>query len=274
MPELPEVQTVVDTLSQFIIDKEIIDVNVIKGKIIAKPKEVQEFIRILEGSKIEGVRRRGKYIIINLDNQYYYVTHLRMTGRFIYSKEEEQDKYDCIIFGFDDGSRLRLGSKRKFTRTYLVKKLDEAGSLTKLGPEPLLDEFTLDKFKKMLINRRGRIKPLLLNQKFLAGLGNIYVDEALFIAKIHPVTTADALNGDQIEKLYDAIRQVLSEGIKYRGTTKWDYVDAAGRSGSYQEYLRVYDKEGKECINCGNKLERIKVGGRSSYFCPSCQKRE
>ncbi|GAB6138229.1 DNA-formamidopyrimidine glycosylase [Halanaerobaculum tunisiense] len=271
MPELPEVQTVVDTLQDFILEKEITQVEVKNEKLIAYPS-AEKFQELLPGCRIEEVRRRGKYIIIELDTGYSLVTHLRMTGRLVYaSQEDELDKYDYILFKFQDGDELRLGSKRKFTRTYLVQDLTNAGSLTKLGPEPLAEEFTLEQFKKMISTRRGRIKPLLLNQKFLAGLGNIYVDEALFIAQIHPLQTADQLEEQEIERLFKAIKQVLSEGIEHRGTTKWDYVDASGQAGSYQDHLRAYDREGEECQRCGSLLEKIKVGGRSSYFCPKCQ---
>ncbi|MCK8828537.1 bifunctional DNA-formamidopyrimidine glycosylase/DNA-(apurinic or apyrimidinic site) lyase [Natroniella acetigena] len=271
MPELPEVQTVVDTLQPLIIDQVITEVEVKNKKLIAKP-EVDEFKEVLQGSRIEQVSRRGKYIIIELDNDYYLVTHLRMTGRFVYAEQDEPaDKYDYILLKFAAGDQLRLGSKRKFTRTYLVNDLQEAGSLTKLGPEPLTAEFTVERFKEMIASRRGRIKPLLLNQRFLAGLGNIYVDESLYLSQIHPLRTADTLTESEIEKLYQAIRKVLSEGIEHRGTTKWDYVDASGQAGSYQNYLQVYDREGKECRRCGSSLQRIKVGGRSSYFCPDCQ---
>ncbi|AGB40424.1 formamidopyrimidine-DNA glycosylase Fpg [Halobacteroides halobius DSM 5150] len=274
MPELPEVQTVVDTLQGFILNKEITDVKIKQERLIAQSKP-EDFKEILIGSKIEEVRRRGKYIIIELDNRYYLVTHLRMTGRFVYTKQdEEHDKYDYIFFKFRGADELRLGSKRQFTRVYLVKDLEDAGSLTKLGPEPLSDEFTLELFKEMLSTRRGRIKPLLLNQKFLAGLGNIYVDEAIYISQIHPLRTADTLSLEEIERLYKAIKQVLREGIKHRGTTKWDYVDASGQAGEYQNYLRAYGREGEECNRCGSELDRIKVGGRSSYFCPSCQQEE
>lgn len=271
MPELPEVQTVVDSLRPNIRDKRIKEVEVLEEVLIEKPS-LEEFAEILIGQEIETVKRRGKYIIMELDNGYYLVTHLRMTGRFIYSAaEEELDDYDYILFEFADGGELRLGSKRKFTRVYLVDDLAEAGSLTDLGPEPLSDEFTLDKFRKLIAKRRGRMKPLLLNQKFIAGLGSIYVDESLFISGIHPLRTADTLRGGEITELYEAIKTVLEEGIKHRGTTKWDYVDASGQAGSYQDELRVYDREGEECYVCGTMIQRTKVGSRSAYFCPRCQ---
>jgi len=274
MPELPEVQTVVDTLYPRVIDKEIIAVEVKRDELIANV-DAKEFENKLIGAKIENVRRRGKYIIIELDNSYYLVGHLRMTGYFFYTqKDSKVSKYDCIFFKFKGEDELRLGSKRKFTRIYLVDDLKDAGSLTKLGPEPLSDEFTLERLKEMIAKRKGKMKPLLLNQRFLAGLGNIYVDEALFLSKIHPLRTADTLQDDEIERLYHAIVKVLSDGVEHRGTTKWDYVDASGESGSHQNYLMIYDKEGEECSECGTKIEKIKVGGRGTYFCPACQKQE
>lgn len=272
MPELPEVQTVVDTLYPRVIDKEIIDVEVKRDELIAN-LGAEEFKNKLIGAKIENVRRRGKYIVIELDNGYYLVGHLRMTGYFFYAKKDSKvSEYDYIFFKFEGDDELRMGSKRKFTRIYLVDDLKDAGSLIKLGPEPLSDEFTLDRFKDMISSRRGKMKPLLLNQRFLAGLGNIYVDEALFLSKIHPLRTADTVNDEEVERLYHAIRKVLSDGIEHRGTTKWDYVDASGESGTHQNYLMIYDKAGKECIECGTKIEKIRVGGRGTYFCPECQK--
>ncbi|MBM7557087.1 bifunctional DNA-formamidopyrimidine glycosylase/DNA-(apurinic or apyrimidinic site) lyase [Halanaerobacter jeridensis] len=271
MPELPEVQTVVDTLKPNIIDKKIEAVEVIEEKLVEKPR-LEEFKDLLVGQIITNVKRRGKYIIIELDNSYYLVSHLRMTGRFSYVDDgQEIGDYDYILFKFSDNEELRLGSKRKFTRTYLVDDLADAGSLTDLGPEPLSEEFTLDMFKELIAPRRGRMKPLLLNQKFIAGLGSIYVDESLFISGIHPMRTADTLTEEEITKLHGAIRQVLAEGIEHRGTTKWDYVDASGQAGSYQDELRVYDREEEECFECGTKIQRTKVGGRSAYFCPQCQ---
>ena len=274
MPELPEVQTVVDSLRPKICNKRFSKVEVVEEMLVEKT-EIEEFKDILTEQKIESIRRRGKYIIMELGNGYYLVTHLRMTGRFIYNDTvEEVGEYDYILFEFVEGGELRLGSKRKFTRVYLVDDLAEAGSLTDLGPEPLSDEFTLDEFRNMIAKRRGRMKPLLLNQKFIAGIGSIYADESLFIAGIHPERKADTLNGGEITELYEAIKTVLAEGIKHRGTTKWDYVDASGEAGSYQDELRVYDRAGEECFVCGTMVQRIEVGSRSAYFCPRCQPME
>jgi formamidopyrimidine-DNA glycosylase len=274
MPELPEVQTVVDSLKPYVLDKEIIEVEVLNEKLIAN-EDKKTLTEVVAGSKIEEVTRRGKYIVIKLSNGYYLVTHLRMTGRFSYLEDKEElDKYDYIIFSFQEGDELRLGSKRKFTRLYLVTELEDAGGLGKLGPEPLSSQFTLAKFKELIAPRRGNIKLLLLNQKFLAGVGNIYADEILFRARVHPQRKADTLTEPEIEALYHEIREVLKEGIKFRGTTKWDYEDASGEGGSYQNQLQIYDRAGEECFKCETEVEKIKVGGRATYFCPQCQEEE
>ncbi len=273
MPELPEVETVVRSLRPKVKDKVIAQVDVIKERIIAN-LEADEFIELLEQKKITDVTRTGKYIICHLSNGYYLVVHLRMTGQFIYQTELETSKYDCFKLCFKAGDILKLSSKRTFTRAYLVDDLAEAGSLTKIGPEPIADDFSQKDFKELFKGRRGRIKPLLLNQRFIAGLGNIYVDEALYLAGIHPLRTADTLKEVELEKLYTTIVEVLAAGIKNRGTTKWDYVDADGKAGTHQNYLKVYDHQGDKCPECESEIEKIKVSGRGTYFCPSCQQEE
>ncbi|SJZ40145.1 bifunctional DNA-formamidopyrimidine glycosylase/DNA-(apurinic or apyrimidinic site) lyase [Selenihalanaerobacter shriftii] len=271
MPELPEVQTVVDSLRPKIKDLRVIDVEIKEKKMIAFP-DISGFKEVLINNQVKTVRRRGKYIIIELADGHYLVTHLRMTGQLIYSSDNsEEAKYTYIIIQFDNQHQLRFINKRKFGRMYLVSDLADAGSLTKLGPEPLEDDFTFDKFKALFDNRTGMIKPLLLNQKFLAGLGNIYVDESLHLSHVHPERKANRLTEKELKNLYKNIRKILREGIKYRGTTKWDYVDSSGNAGEYQNHLKAYDREGEVCYTCDTPLNRIKVGGRSSYFCPQCQ---
>ena len=271
MPELPEVQTVVDSLKSKIKGLEIIDVEVKADKIVATP-DIVDFKSGLNGNRIEDITRRGKYIIIHLASGEYLVTHLRMTGQLLYTNDEtEMTKHTYIVIQFQNKHQLRFVNPRKFGRMYFVTDLDDAGSLMELGPEPLDEGFTFDRFKASFKNRRGMIKPLLLNQKFLAGLGNIYVDESLHLSGIYPERKADTLNEEELKRLYQAIRKVLRDGIKHRGTTKWDYVDSSGKAGEHQNYLQVYDREDEVCYNCGKEIERIKVGGRSSYFCPRCQ---
>ncbi|MCK8824014.1 bifunctional DNA-formamidopyrimidine glycosylase/DNA-(apurinic or apyrimidinic site) lyase [Fuchsiella alkaliacetigena] len=271
MPELPEVQTVVDTLSSRIIGLKITEVEVKVEKLIAL-STVADFKAELIGKEIKGVRRRGKYIIIELSDDKYLIVHLRMTGQLLYAAQNlELAKHTHVIISFANQHQLRFINKRKFGRIYLVSDFSEAGSLAELGPEPLSEDFTLDTFKALFENRRGIIKNLLLNQKFLAGLGNIYVDEALYLAGIHPLRKADQISEEELAKLYQAIRKVLKDGIKHRGTTKWDYVDGSGQAGEHQDYLQVYDRKGKNCYDCAEQIEKIKVSGRGTYFCPECQ---
>lgn len=275
VPELPEVETIINCLRPHVKDKEIVDANVKEGSVINSGSK-QSFIKKLKGRKIHNVERRGKYVVFHLGER-YLVVHLRMTGSLLYIDPEEtaaSEKYVTLSLQFKDKSQLLLTSIRKFTQAYLVEDLDEAGSLTKLGPEPLAEDFGIEDFKGLLNDRTARIKPLLLNQRFIAGIGNIYANESLFLAGIHPLRTADSLNEDEMEELYLAIDQVLQEGIEHRGTTQDTFRDAEGEEGSHQHHLRVYDREGEMCNRCNTSIKRTKISGRSSYFCPRCQPKE
>lgn len=274
MPELPEVETIVQGLSKVIIGKEIMEIIIREEKIIAYPSS-SDFRKQLINKKIIGIRRRGKYILIMIEDELTLVIHLRMTGKlFIKPSDLTFDKHSHIIFRLDNAIDLRFNNVRKFGRMYLVddNSWERAGGLDKLGPEPLDDDFTLGDFHKMLRKRKSNIKGLLLNQSFLAGLGNIYVDEALFRAGILPFRRTDTLKNREIERLYKGIRNVLKMGIKYGGTSFRDYRNARGEKGSFQEKLLVYQREGKECPVCGEEIVKEKVAGRGTHFCPHCQK--
>jgi len=279
MPELPEVETIARGLREPLVGRQFTGVRIGWENLVARPT-VKEFVRGLVGQRILGVKRRGKYLIFALSGGKSLIIHLRMTGRLlIKNPDDELDKYDHLIFELDDGRKLpcscttgqlRFNNVRKLGRVYLVDDEDEI--VGKLGPEPLDDDFTPAGFAALLSGRRGRIKPLLLNQRFMAGVGNIYADEALFAARIHPERRADALTTEDIERLYGAIRRVLHQGIENRGTTLSDYLDAEGREGRNQEYLRVFRRTGQHCPRCGVPIERTVVGGRGTYFCPRCQR--
>lgn len=186
--------------------------------------------------------------------------------------EEPLDKYTHTLFDLDNGRQLRFRDVRKFGRVYLVEDLAQVTGT--LGPEPLDQDFSLDEFQQLLTRRSGRLKPLLLNQQFLAGLGNIYADEALFAAGLHPLRKADTLAPDDQARLYAAIRTVLQRAIDRRGTTLDDggYTDAAGEAGEYQFDISVYGRTGEDCTVCGGPIEREVVGGRSTHYCPQCQR--
>lgn len=272
MPELPEVETIINCLLPHVKGKQISQVAVREDS-VTNFEDDGEFAQLLQEQRIKNVRRRGKYIVFDLENC-YLVVHLRMTGALLYIRPEEEptgEDYIALSLQFEDGGQLLLTSIRKFTQAYLVDDLQQAGSLTKLGPEPLADDFGVEKFKQLFNNRQARIKSLLLNQKFIAGIGNIYADESLFLAGIRPLTRADSLGEDEMEELYLAIEQVLQEGIDHRGTTQDTFRDAEGKEGSHQHHLRVYGREGENCLRCQTPIKRIKISGRSSYFCPQCQ---
>ncbi len=231
----------------------------------------EEFERYLVGREVLDVKRRGKYIICHLSGGGALIFHLRMTGRLqVVSASQPLDRHDHLILSLDDGNELRFNNVRKLGRVYLVRDEDEV--VGGLGPEPLDDGFTPTDFADLLSGRRGMIKPLLLNQSFIAGIGNIYANEALFVARIHPKRKADSLTGEEIERLYHAIREVLRQGIENRGTTLRHYRDARGREGRNQDLLQVYGRAGQPCPRCGTPIERTVVGGRGTFFCPKCQR--
>lgn len=274
MPELPEVETIVRGLRGIIVGHTIKKVIVREDRLVAYP-EVKDFKEILQDKVIEGIDRRGKYILIRLTGDKTLVTHLRMTGRLlVLDRKVDYDKHTHIIFQLDKDLDLRFHNLRKFGRMYLVESDDyrPVGGLTNLGPEPLSAEFTLEKFSEELRRRKANIKSLLLNQSFIAGLGNIYTDEALFIAHLSPERRSSSLNEEEIGNLYNSIRLVLKKAIAAGGTSFSDYRDARGEKGKFLEELKVYKREGNKCLRCGDKIIKKKIAGRGTHYCPSCQK--
>lgn len=274
MPELPEVETVKRTLSEFIIGRSIMVLTVHKASVIKIP-EAEEFASLVTGRTFDSVERRGKYLLLNLSGGYLMVVHLRMTGRLVYIKAEEPvKKHTHVIFHLDNGYELRFTDQRRFGCIWVVAKEERAkiSGLCSLGPEPLGVEFTRVLLGEALRGRQTKIKAFLLNQKMIAGIGNIYADEILFASGIHPERRAGSLNEEEIDRLYTAIRDILSTAVQHRGTSFSDYVDGRGEKGSHQFHLRVYQQAGKDCPRCGSKIIRTKVGSRSSYHCPECQK--
>lgn len=275
MPELPEVETVVKGLRPLITGKIVTEVEIREENMIAHPKnDIKAFTKDLIGSKIEEVKRRGKYIIIELNNYKDLIIHLRMTGKLLVKEVKDfRDKHTHVIFSLNDGQEIRFNNIRKFGRVYLIDRdqPEQAGGLAELGPEPLNDNLSVDDFKKLFKKRRALMKSLLLNQKFIAGIGNIYADEILFRAAILPDRTADELSESEKENIYHNMREILNKGIIYGGTSFSDYVNAFGEKGSFQEELRVHQRQGEECYECGTIIEKIKISGRSTYFCPDCQ---
>ncbi len=271
MPELPEVETVVRGLRRSLVGRSIGAVEVRWARTIAAP-EAAAFADRLRGQRILGVGRRGKWLRLKLDGGDHLLIHLRMSGRLLLEPADaEEDPYARVLLALDDGRRLRFSDQRKFGRMVLTANPDEV--LGDLGPEPLGEEFTPERLGEMLAWRRARLKALLLNQRFLAGLGNIYTDEALWRARLHPLRRADTLNGEEVARLQRAIREVLEEAIASGGTTLPDvaYQRPDGRSGEFAGLLAVYGRDGQPCPRCGTPIVRIVVGGRGTHVCPRCQ---
>ncbi|AEG14206.1 Formamidopyrimidine-DNA glycosylase [Desulfofundulus kuznetsovii DSM 6115] len=274
MPELPEVETVKRTLKERLPGLTICGVDIYLPKIIQTPSP-EEFCRQVVDKKILDVGRRGKYLLISLSQGLMLVVHLRMTGQLVYTvTDEPRSKHTHLVFHLNNGHQLRFTDMRQFGRFWLVpeRDLQAVSGLKDLGVEPLSREFTIEFLEKELKARRTRLKTLLLDQTFISGLGNIYVDEALHRAGLHPSRPANTLTPGEVEALFQAIRAVLEEGIASRGTSVRDYVDGTGQAGTFQEKLRVYGKSGRPCMRCGKTIERLRLGGRSAYFCPGCQK--
>lgn len=273
MPELPEVETVRKTLEKLVLNKTIENITITWPKMIKSPTEIDQFRDALKGQTIKEMGRRGKFLIF-YTSDYSLVSHLRMEGKYaVYPTDEPYDKHTHVIFHFTDGTELRYKDVRKFGTMHLFKKGSEfeAPPLMDLGPEPFSEEFTLDYLSQRLKKTNRKIKPTLLDQKILVGLGNIYVDEALFRSKIHPETIANTLSKEQLLKLHQEIINTLSEAVQKGGSTIRSYINSQGEIGMFQLELFVYGRKGESCKDCGQDLEKTVVGGRGTHFCPNCQ---
>ncbi|MVX59484.1 DNA-formamidopyrimidine glycosylase [Streptococcus danieliae] len=272
MPELPEVETVRRGLSPLVQGKRIAQVTVLYPKMVRTGAEA--LAHDLLEQEIQKVDRRGKYLIFDLGN-HVLLSHLRMEGKFFFQAEaQEPQKHQHVLVDFDDGSRLVYQDVRKFgTLDYLPKEQLEAYFQSKkLGPEPVEEDFALKPFREGLKRSRKPVKNLLLDQTLVAGLGNIYVDEVLWLSRIHPLTPASDLSAQKISRLRQAIIEVLAEGVARGGSTIRTYKNAFGEVGTMQETLKVYGQKGHPCLRCGSVIEKIKVGGRGTHICPRCQK--
>ncbi len=272
MPELPEVETIAQDLSSKLKDLEINSVRIIYPAILRNKKI--SLIHDLKGRKVVGVRRRGKMLLLDFEGDLSLIIHLKMTGQLLfYPTEKPGDKHTHLILSFkDENNELRFRDVRKFGFISCIKNLDIscADELKNLGPEPL--EIGFLPFKKLFKGRKARLKSLLLNQNFIAGIGNIYADEILFQAKLHPLTPASHLSAEDLKRLWKAMRDVLRKAIKHKGSSIRTFTNAEGKRGEFQEYHQVYGRESLDCFICGEKIVRLRLGGRSSFFCPGCQK--
>ncbi len=275
MPELPEVQTIVNDLkASAILGASVFGARVSWPASIAQPGAA-EFCRRIRDRTLGSVRRRGKYIVFDFAGGGHLLIHLRMSGRLhLVPARQPVSKHEHVILRLDDGRELRLHDTRKFGRVHLVEGTQEI--FNGLGFEPLEAHFTARALGRMVGRRRRSIKPLLLDQGMIAGLGNIYADEALWRARVHPLRSADSLNQDEIRRLHRAIRSVLRQGLANAGTSlgagKNNFHSIGDNRGRNQEQLRVYGRRDQPCSRCRTAIERIVVSQRSSHLCPICQR--
>ncbi len=267
MPELPEVETIKNELAPHIIGRTVTEVTLVDNKIVRQPPE--EFGSRLIGQKITGLGRRGKYLIFSLSDGETLIIHLKMTGSLWL---KPPDRFTRAVICLDDGTKIYFRDPRKFGVMWLTN--DQNAVATKLGPEPLEAGFTPQILAKALSQRAAPIKALLFDQNFIAGIGNMYADEALFLARIHPLRPGKSLNQEEIERLYQAIQQVLAAAIEEKGASTDTYFRPGGEIGTAHFNFRVAHRRGESCPVCGTQLQRIPVRNRGSYFCPRCQANE
>jgi formamidopyrimidine-DNA glycosylase len=275
MPELPEVETVRQSLLDRVIGRQILDLRVGDFPGVVGTESPDAVRSRLAGRRFQDIRRRGKYLFFDLDDDTSIMVHLRMTGRLsLVPTDQTELRHQRAAIELDNRQDLRFSDQRKFGRVLHLHPEDAARLDARIGIEPLDDDFTAEWLQGRLARRTGKIKAVLLDQGLVGGLGNIYVDEALFSAGIHPERTANTLTLPELSRIVQAVREVLVAALARRGTTFSSFEDADGQSGGYGANLRVYGKGGKDrCPVCSGPLLRLTVGGRGTSYCPSCQPR-
>lgn len=288
MPELPEVETVKRGLQRLIVGRKIVAVKSDNPK--SFPNAAADVKNFLVGAHVVEVRRRAKVLLIDLSTNYTLVTHLKMTGQMVFVGNEERfaaghpndslvnklpDKSTRVTFDFEDGSHLYFNDQRKFGWVKLLPTLEVPNMdfMKHVGPEPLESDFTVEQFKTRFKKRPGTsIKAAILDQSVIAGVGNIYADESLWGAKIHPARKVSSITDVEFAELYKEVRFVMNLSIEKGGSTNRNYVNAEGKKGSYMDFARVFRREGLECPRCGDEIIKIRVAGRGTHVCPNCQK--
>jgi len=288
MPELPEVETTVRDLKEKVLQRTFLDAWTDTPKIIKRPKNFTEFKKKIKNKKIKKIWRRGKNIIFNLSSNLSLLIHQKMTGHLLYGSwkfrkgkwvpetkgplEDKMNSYIRLVFFLNNNKMVALSDLRKFAKVELWKKEKLEKELRKLGLEPLSRAFSFKRFKEAVQRTRGKVKQVLMRQEVIAGIGNIYSDEALWRAKIHPERRVDQLTNEELKRLYNTIRDVLRKGVKLGGESISDYRKVNGKKGEFDKERKVYRREGEKCQRCGAIIKRVKIGGRSAHFCPVCQK--
>jgi len=277
MPELPEVEVVRRDLERELIGKRVKSVEVDGMRTVRRHHNRKQFINRLEGKKFTGVERRGKYILARLEDGDVLVIHLGMSGQLIRAKtaRDTKAKHTHVIITFTQGGQLRFVDPRTFGEMFVteVDSLDRVSELSHLGIDPLENAMSWEQFGQLITQRHSKLKPLLMDQKFLAGIGNIYSDEILWGAGLRWDRMSDSLSSQEIRRLYRAMVETLQEAVKYRGSSLADeqYVDLFGRPGEFQLHHKVYARDGESCRRCRHGIVRERYGGRSTYYCEACQ---
>jgi formamidopyrimidine-DNA glycosylase len=266
MPELPEVETVKQELQRAVLGKRIVEININHPKVIRQPTR-EAFLKGLKNKTIKNILRKGKLLILELSSGKSLTIHLKMTGQLIYPGCAQQSR---VSFRLSDNKWLDFNDQRLMGELRLLDDWTTLRFIQELGPEPF--DLTVEQFKKMLVGKKTKIKPLLMDQTFISGIGNLYAVEALFRARIHPQRAAASLSGKQKEILFQQIKRVLNKAIKYKGSSLDQYVQLTGSPGNYVKYHKVYDRKGKPCFVCKTPIKRINLAGRGTYFCPRCQR--
>ncbi len=273
MPELPEVETVRRTLEPLITGTTIEAIEIRYAGIVKEPTDTEAFKHLLIGQAFQSIDRLGKFLLFRLDD-YTLVSHLRMEGKYgIFDPDDATDTHTHVIFSLSNGKQLRYKDVRKFGTMHVKLKGNELNTapLNKLGFEPFDERFTPEYLAESLHKTTRKIKTVLLDQTIVTGLGNIYVDEALFWSEIHPERIANTLTYEECVRLHEMIRKVLDDAIQVGGSSIRSYLNSLGEIGMFQLQIAVYGKEGEACKVCGTPIEKIKVGGRGTHFCPACQ---
>jgi formamidopyrimidine-DNA glycosylase len=273
MPELPEVEHAARSLGAQIIGRTIVAVTRLDWQRMVETPAVEHFLELLQGRQVLAAGRRAKWIVLTLDSGWALALHLRMSGSItVHPPDAQPDVYTHLVLLLDDGRQVFFHDTRKFGRARLLDSVGLAALESAHGVEPLSDAFTPALLGELLLRRRARLKPLLLDQKVIAGIGNIYADEALWNAQLHPLRTSDSLDDDEIARLHSGIRLALLQGLEHGGSTLRDYRNGYGESGTNQEHFNVYDRQGRPCPRCGTPIEKTFVGQRGTHFCPFCQR--
>jgi formamidopyrimidine-DNA glycosylase len=266
MPELPEVETIKRALEKAVLGKKITEVCVHNPKVIREPS-VEKFKKGLSGATIKNILRKAKVLILEFSNGKSLVVHLKMTGQLIYPGNGKNSR---VSFRLSDGKILDFNDQRLFAELRLMPDWHSLKFIQNLGPEPF--DITPGQFKEMLSRKKTKIKPLLMDQAFISGIGNLYAAEVLFRAKLHPERPAHSLTDKEKELLLEEIKKTLREAIEHKGSSVDQYVQLTGAPGGYVKYHKVYDRQGKPCLVCKTPIKRTTLGGRGTYFCPRCQK--